>query len=211
MSDSNGDMSSDDSTNDDLTSVPEVEPVPVRLSERAEKRIEEIIARYPRKKSAVMQALYLAQEELGWVSPAAVRWVASRLELSEAHVYQVATFYTMYYKKPVGKYHFQLCRTLSCLLCGARGLADRLRDDLGIEPGEVSGDGLWSWEEVECLGSCGTAPMIQINDVYFENLTPATLGSLIERIKREQPNLRYSTARRSLGLGLGDHPRSQVW
>ena len=189
----------------------------VKLSAAAEARVQEIVSRYPHSKSAVMPMLYVAQEELGWVNDAAIAWVANRLQLPVAHVIEVATFYTMYYKKPVGKYHFQVCRTLSCMLCGAKKVTAQLRKNFGIEAGEVSGDGMWSYEEVECLGSCGTAPMVQVNDVFFENLALSggsiedAVDALIEKLKREQPNLRFSERSGLLGEGMPEHPRSQVW
>ena len=189
----------------------------IRLSNEAEARVQEIVGRYPHSKSAVMPMLYVAQEELGWVNDAAVAWVANRLNLPQAHVIEVATFYTMYYKKPVGKYHFQVCRTLSCMLCGAKKVTAQLKKTLGLEPGEVSADGMWSYEEVECLGSCGTAPMVQVNDVFFENLAltgdtiEVAVDKLIEKLKREQPNLRFSERSGKLGEGMPEHPRSVVW
>ena len=181
------------------------------ISEQAAERVRKLAARYPKKKSAVMPALYIAQEELGCLTDEAYVWVAEQLELSPAHVRSVATFYTMYYKKPVGRYHIQICRTLSCMLCGARDLSEHIKNRLGVKPHEITTDGMWSYEEVECLGSCGTAPMIEINDVYFENLTPETLDSLMNRIEAERPDLRYSTLREELGGGLSDMGRSQVW
>lgn len=183
-----------------------VEPLP----EKFEAKLTEIVPRYPRKKSAVMPALYLAQEHYGWISPEAINWVAARLDLPAAHVVEVATFYTMYYKKPVGRYHVQLCRTLSCALCGAKKLRDYLAQRLKVGPQTVAKSGLWSYEEVECLGSCGTAPMVQINDVFFEALTPEQLGQVMDRIEQELPDLRYSTAVEELGRGLPDHLRSKV-
>lgn len=182
-----------------------------KLSESAESRLKQLVEKYPRSKSAIMPALYIAQEELGWITPDAVAWVAARLTLPPAHVEAVATFYTMYYKHPVGRYHVQVCRTLSCMLCGAKEISAYLKQRFGISPGKVTADGLWSWEEVECLGSCGTAPMVEINDVFFENLTVAKLGAVLDRIAKEQPDLRYSAVREELGGGLSDHPRSQIW
>ena len=183
----------------------------IRLSDAAEKRLEEIVRRYPNSKSAVMAALYIAQEELGWVTQDAVYWVSARLNLPPSHVYEVATFYTMYYKKPVGKYHVQVCRTLSCMLRGAKEITQCARRRMKVPAGEVTRDGTWSFEEEECLGSCGTAPMVQINDVFFENLTPETFEALMDRIEKEQPDLRYSTVRQDLGGGMPDQSRSQVW
>ena len=181
------------------------------VSKEAEKKLEEIVARYPHKKSAVMPALYIAQQELGWLTDEAYLWVAEKLELTPAHVRSVATFYTMYYKEPVGKYHIQVCRTLSCMICGAKNLTAHIKKRLGLNAFEISSDGTWSFEEVECLGSCGSAPMVQINDVFFENLTPETLDALMDRIEKEQPDLRYSTVREELGGGLADLPRSENW
>ena len=183
----------------------------IAIPEALEAKLNEYVARYPNSKSAVMPALYMVQEHMGWLPDEAIRWVAQKLNLPAAHVFGVATFYTMYYKKPVGKYHVQVCRTLSCALCGAAKLTECLRERLGIGPQEVTADGVWSYEEVECLGSCGTAPMVEINDVYFENLTPDSLRSLMDRIEREQPDLRYSALREELGGGLRDCPRSVVW
>lgn len=185
--------------------------VPAKLSDAAEKRVAELMKRYPSTKSAVMPALYIAQEECGWLTDEAIAWVAARLDLAPAHVFSVATFYTMYYKQAVGRYHIQICRTLSCMICGARALAAHLREKLGVGPGQVTANGEWSWEEVECLGSCGTAPMVQINDVFFENLTVESLDALMARIEREKPDLRFSTVRGELGNGMPDQPRSQVW
>lgn len=182
-----------------------------KLSDRAEAQLLEIVKRYPQSKSAVMPALYIAQNELGWISEAAVNWVADRLQLAPSHVYEVATFYTMYYKKPVGKYHVQVCRTLSCMLRGAKGITNCLHARLKIRPGEITPDGMWSYEEVECLGSCGTAPMVEINDTFFETLTAESLNKLMDRIEKEQPDLRYSAAEGKLSQGFTDIPKSAVW
>lgn len=182
----------------------------VQLPPEAEAKIEEIKKRYPDQKSAIMPALYIAQEHLGWVTPEAVQWVSEKVGVPPVHVMEVATFYTMYYKKPVGKYHFQVCRTLSCALRGAKQITEHLHDKLGLKPLEVSEDGMWSYEEVECLGSCGTAPMCQINDVFFENLTPGKLDEVIKKIEKEKPDLRLSGTTEELGKGLPNQPRSEV-
>lgn len=182
----------------------------VKLSENAEKRIEEIKKRYPDPKSAVMPALYIAQEELGTITDQAIEWAAEKVGMAPVHVREVATFYTMYYKKPVGKYHVQICRTLSCALCGARKLSEHLKNRLKIGPGEVTPDGMWSYEEVECLGSCGTAPMCEINDCYFENLTVEKFEQILARIEKEKPDLRFSTVNDRLGEGLKDYPKSEI-
>lgn len=176
----------------------------MKLSEQAESRIAEIKTRYPNQKSAVMAALYIAQEELGYISQDAILWVSERVGIAPVHVQEVATFYTMFYKKPVGKYHIQLCRTLSCALRGMKDLTKAVHERLNIKPGEISADGNFSYEEVECLGSCGTGPMCQINDRFFENLDVDSLMSLMDRIQKEQPNLSMSTVKDSLGDGLAD-------
>jgi NADH-quinone oxidoreductase E subunit len=182
----------------------------VVLSAAAEKRATEIIPRYPQSRSAIMPLLYIAQDELGYISQEAVEWVADKLSIAPVQVWEVATFYTMYYKKPVGKYHFQVCRTLPCALRGAKMVSEFLHNKFGLKPGEVSADGLWSFEEVECLGSCGTAPMCQINDVFFENLTESKLETIIARIDKERPDLRFSTVRDELGAGLSGCPKSEI-
>lgn len=181
-----------------------------KFSEEAEARLQEVIKRYPDKNSAVMPALYIAQAECAWITDEALTWVAKRLDMPPAAVFEVVSFYTMYYKKPVGRYHIQLCRTLSCMLCGAKKLLSYLEQRLGIKAGEISKTGIWSYEEVECLGSCGSAPMVQINDAFFENLDAERLGQLMDRIERELPNLRYSEITRELGDGLSGCPKSEI-
>jgi len=181
-----------------------------KLSEQAEKRVLEIKAQYPNARSAVMPALYIAQEELGMVTPEAVEWVAARIGMPPIQVWEVATFYTMYYKKPVGKYHFQVCRTLPCALRGAKKITEFLHKRLGLMPSEVSADGMWSYEEVECLGSCSTAPMCEINDEFFENLSEDKLEGIIKQIEKEKPDLRLSTVRDTLGAGLKGRPKSEI-
>jgi NADH-quinone oxidoreductase E subunit len=157
-----------------------------------------------------MPLLYIAQEELGYITQEGVEWVAEKLSIPPVQVWEVATFYTMYYKKPVGKYHFQVCRTLPCALRGAKMVSEFLRDRFNLGPGEVSADGLWSFEEVECLGSCGTAPMCQINDVFFENLSEERLETIITRLEKESPDLRLSTVRDELGAGLSGFSKSEI-
>lgn len=183
---------------------------PLVVSAAAQKRAEEIIKQYPQKRSAVMPLLYIAQEHTKYITQSAVEWVAVQLEMPPVQVWEVATFYTMYYKKPVGQYHVQVCRTLPCALRGARKVSEYFHKKLGVQPGEVTKDGMWSFEEVECLGSCGTAPMCQINDVFFENLTDEKLDQLVARIEKEKPDLRYSTVKDELGAGLAGCPKSEI-
>lgn len=178
--------------------------------EVCEKRALEIIAQYPHKHSAVMPLLYLVQEQVGCITEEGILWVSEKIDMPPVHVREVATFYTMYYKKPVGRFHFQVCRTLSCALRGAKDITGYLKERFGLAPGEVSPNGLWSYEEVECLGSCGTAPMCQINDTFFENLSTEKLGRIIDRIEMKKPNLRLSTLKDEMGEGLQGNPKSEV-
>ena len=180
------------------------------LSDAAERKLEDLKKRYPVERSAIMPALFIAQEELGVISNEAIAWVAERLALPPVQVLEVATFYTMYYKKTVGRYHVQVCRTLSCALRGSKQVVERLKQRFGLKPGAVSADGMWSYEEVECLGSCGSGPMCEINDRFFENLTPEKIDEILNRIEREKPDLRFSAVRDALGDGLNDLPKSEV-
>lgn len=137
--------------------------------------------KYPaeRKQSAVIPALWLAQKQNGgWLSEPAMRAVADRLEMAYIRVYEVATFYTMFNLEPVGKYHLQVCGTTPCMLRGADKLIDYCERKIGPS-GEVSTKGTFSWIEVECLGACVNAPMIQINDYYYEDLTTETLEQIM--------------------------------
>ncbi|MCP5468760.1 MAG: NADH-quinone oxidoreductase subunit NuoE [Deltaproteobacteria bacterium] len=154
------------------------------FTEENKKKFEAILERYPEKRAAMLPALWLVQQQNEWISPEAMEYVASLLDLAPARVYEVATFYTMFNLKPIGKYHFQVCRTLSCQLCGAESITHYLKEKLGIEKlGQTSQDGRFTLSEVECLGSCGTAPMLQLNDDYHENLTPQKLDELIASLK----------------------------
>ena len=182
----------------------------IRLSDKAETRVEQVKALYPDKRSAVMAALYIAQEELGYINKEAIDWVSRKVDMAPIHVQEVATFYSMYYKKPVGKYHIQLCRTLSCALRGMKDLTKAVHEKLNVAPGELTADRMFSFEEVECLGSCGTGPMCQINDRFFENLDAEALLKLIDRILKEQPNLSLSSVDDCLGEGFSELGFSQL-
>lgn len=180
------------------------------LSQERKDRLDELVKRYPTPQSAAMSALYLVQEEHGFISDQAIQWIAKRLEMTSIRVRELASFYTMYKLKPVGKYHMQMCRTLTCAVCGTKQLVEYVTERLKIKPGEVTPDGMWSLEQVECLGSCGTAPVCEINDTYFENLNPEKLGEIMDRIEAEQPDLSYSTLTGKLGSGLEGYPKSQI-
>jgi NADH-quinone oxidoreductase E subunit len=172
------------------------------LSEKAERRLAELKAGYPDARSVVMPALYIAQEELGYVSEEAILWAAERSGIAPVHVRELATSYSLYYTNPVGRYHIQVCGTLSCALAGAGELMGYLAKRLAVPPGQPTPNGMFSYCQVECLGSCGTGPVCQINDTYFENLTVEKLETLIARIEKEQPDLSFSTLRDELGKGF---------
>jgi len=150
------------------------------------KTVEKHISKYPTKMSAIMPVLWMVQEKEGWISTDNMKYVGQLLELPYEHVLGVATFYTMYFKKPVGKYHLQICTNVSCMLCGGTELFKYVSDKLGIKNKEVTSDGVFSIEEVECLGSCGTAPMLQVNNKeYYENLTLPQVDELISKFRSE--------------------------
>jgi len=152
------------------------------LSEKAQAEIKEIMKRYPVKRSAVLPALWVAQREYGYLSEEAMRSVARLLEINPTQAYEVATFYTMYSLKPTGKFVIQVCRTLSCALCGALEVLAYIQQKLGIKEGETTRDGLFTLKTVECIASCGTAPAIQINEHYYENLTVEKVDRILSEL-----------------------------
>lgn len=147
------------------------------------KRIEESLSRYPQKRAALMPVLYIAQEQNGFISGEVMTEVAKILEITPEDVLGVVTFYTMYHQQPVGKYHIQVCTNVSCMLKGSSGIYERVKEKLGLDHMQVTKDKLFSLEEVECMGSCGTAPMLAVNEDYFENLTKEEADQIIESLK----------------------------
>jgi NADH-quinone oxidoreductase E subunit len=145
-----------------------------------EKKCDEIVGRYPQSKAAMLPVLWEVQHAEGWVSSEAEAWVAHRLGVSPAHVHGCVTFYTMYKQRPMGKYHIQVCTTLTCMLRGSDELYEHLENKLGIHGGETTPDGRFSLVRVECLGSCGTAPMFQLNDDFHEDLTLDKVDRLLD-------------------------------
>jgi NADH-quinone oxidoreductase subunit E len=139
--------------------------------------------KYPQKRSALIPALQLAQKEAGYISPEIVREIAQMFSLSPNEVNEVASFYTMLYRKPVGKHVLQVCTNISCLLCNAEQIMEHLVKRLGIRPGETTPDGKFTLMEVECLGSCGTSPVVQINERYHENLTLEKLDKILDGLE----------------------------
>ncbi len=146
-------------------------------------RINKEIAKYPFKKPAVMASLYIGQEQNGYISNEVISEVATLLEMTAEEVLGVVTFYTMYHQKPMGKHHIQVCTNVSCMLRGGYEIWNQVKEKLGIGNMEVTGDGKFSLEEVECMGSCGTAPMLAVNEDYFENLTKEKVEELINSLK----------------------------
>ncbi|MDH3238907.1 MAG: NADH-quinone oxidoreductase subunit NuoE [Deltaproteobacteria bacterium] len=153
------------------------------FSEEARARFERMLARYPNREAAILPTLHIAQREFGFLSAEAVLYVASLLGFTPARIEGVATFYTMYNRKPVGKYHLQICRNLSCSLMGAEHLIEHVAKRLGVKPGETTADGRFTLSTVECLGSCGTAPVMQVNDDYYENLSEESIEGLLDRLR----------------------------
>ncbi|APR98731.1 NADH-quinone oxidoreductase subunit NuoE [Wolbachia endosymbiont of Folsomia candida] len=145
------------------------------------------IEMYPkgRKGSAVMPLLYLVQEQCGWVSECAMRYVADMLSVPHIRVYEVANFYTMYNLKPVGKYLIQICRTTPCWLCNSEEVLNTFKKKLGIDIGETTEDNLFTLKEVECLGACVNAPVVQINNDFYENLTSEKVEEIITKLSNE--------------------------
>lgn len=159
---------------------------PPRFSDAALAEYRAILTRYPERRAALMPTLWLAQREFGWLSEATQRYVAELMELPLAWVTAVTSFYTMYWTAPPARHHLQICRNLSCALRGGLAIRDAVCGRLGIRPGERTQDGLFSIEEVECLASCGTAPVMQVsNGPYHERLTVDDALALVERLAKE--------------------------
>lgn len=148
-------------------------------------KFNEIVARYPadQRKSAILDALYLAQGQLGYLTGAAMRHVAEQLECTAAEVEDVVSYYTMFYTKPVGKYVINVCRTLSCALLGAERVTERLCEKLGIKLGETDATGTFTLIEVECLGACDRAPVVMVNDDWHERLSPDDAARFIDDVR----------------------------
>jgi len=145
-----------------------------------------VIAKYPagRQQSAVMPLLDLAQRQVGWVSMPVIEYIAEMLDMAPIRVQEVVTFYTMYNQQPVGQYHVQVCTNICCLLKGSDGIVESVQSSLGVGFGETTGDQKFTLSEVECLGACVNAPMMQINDDFYEDLTPETATAVLEALKR---------------------------
>ena len=149
-------------------------------------RIDEVIPHYPVKRSAVLPLLHLVQEEVGYISEEAMEWIAQKLELQPINVYEVVTFYPMFRRKPIGRRHIKVCRTLSCALVGGYKTCETFEKEFNTHRNAVSPDGEVTIEFVECLASCGTAPVVMIDETLHENVDPAKAKQLSDQIKREK-------------------------
>ena len=153
------------------------------LSPEARQQIETLKSQYETNQSALIPALHLAQRDQGWLSEEVQREVAAILGVTPQSVRQVVTFYTMFQQKPVGRHLLQVCRNLSCSLLGGHRLQKQIEEKLGIKDGETTQDGRFTLISVECLGSCGTAPVIMVNDQYHEDVTPSEVDRLLDELK----------------------------
>ena len=153
------------------------------LTPEARQKIESLTKVYETHQSALIPALHLAQADQGWLSEETQREVAQLLGLTAQSVRQVVTFYTMFNQKPVGRHMIQVCRNLSCSLLGGQRLQSQIQDKLKIADGETTEDGRFTYVSVECLGSCGTAPVLMVNDRYYENVTPLDVDRLLDELK----------------------------
>jgi NADH-quinone oxidoreductase subunit E len=158
----------------------------VAFSPEVLKKVHSLMGRYPegQQKSALLPVLHIAQEELGgYLSADIMDYVASLLGIQPVEVYEVATFYSMFYLDKMGKYVIEVCRTGPCAISGGEQILAHLRDVLEIKPGETTPDGIFTLKEVECLGSCGTGPVMQVNTEFYEKLTPGKVDKLLEDLK----------------------------
>jgi NADH-quinone oxidoreductase subunit E len=153
------------------------------LTQEAKDKLIELLKAYPSARSAVLPALHVAQEDQGYLGPEVIREVAEHFNLTPGDVESVASFYTMYTRRPLGKYLLQVCTNISCGLMGADHILSHLSEKLGIKPGETTPDGKFTLLTVECLGTCGTAPMMQVNETFRENLTAEKVEEILEELE----------------------------
>ena len=172
------------------TELTQIQPMsqPVDIAEAAslsaavEAEIDGHLAKYPVKRSAILPLMFIVQRERGYLDPPGVAYLANRLGLRITDIWEVATFYSMLHTEPVGKYHIQICKTLSCKIMGEPSITDHVCSRLGIKPGETTADGKFTVSLVECLGSCGTAPMFQVGFDYHENLTTEKVDQILDSL-----------------------------
>ena len=181
----------------------------LEFSPAAKERLEWLRSRYPEdhQRALVLPVLSMAQREFGWVSPEVVRFVADQIPVPSMWVEEVATFYTTYNKQPTGRWHLQVCHNVSCSLMGAEIVIEHLEGRLGIHAGQTTDDGEFTLTRAECLGSCGTAPMLQVNDQYRENLSLQAVDDLLEEL-RDTPD--QSPKDEDLAVGPGSGPGREL-
>lgn len=156
------------------------------LSDNAQQKIDALLTKYPTKKAALLPALWVAQEDNdGWLPREAMRAVAAYLELPPADVEGVATFYTMYNKAPIGKYHVEVCHNIVCMALGADALIDHMAHKMGIEKGETTPDKKFTLSGAECLGACANAPCMMVGSTYYEDLTPEKADAILDELARK--------------------------
>jgi NADH-quinone oxidoreductase subunit E len=148
-------------------------------------QIDEVITHYPVKRSAAVPLLHLVQEDQGFISPAAIEWIAQKLELQPINVYELVTFYPMFRQQPIGRRHIKVCRTLSCALLGSHQVCAEFQRQFGCRPGETSADGEVTIDFVECLASCGSGPVVMIDDELHENVDVARAGALAAEVRQQ--------------------------
>jgi NADH-quinone oxidoreductase subunit E len=168
------------------------EQVPVEFTPELLSSFADVVSRYPegKQKSALLPILHLVQAQFGWLSAPAMDKAAEYLKLESIEVYEVATFYSMYFLRPQGKYVLEVCRTGPCCLVGAEKVMDHIEQKLGVKEGDVTADGLFSWRGVECLAACGFGPVLQIGPEYtfYENLTNESVDKLIDELRIKSNN-----------------------
>ncbi len=147
------------------------------------KKVEELKKKYPTTQALVLPVLWIAQEQFGHISNDAMKYVGQLLNVSYGHILGVVTFYTMFHSKPTGKHHIEVCTNVSCMLRGSEKIVKHLEERLGVEMGQTTQDMQWTISEVECMGSCGTAPMVAIGEEYYENLTTEKVDKILAELK----------------------------
>jgi NADH-quinone oxidoreductase E subunit len=181
------------------------------ISEQAKQRMRDLAARYPVARSAIMPALYIAQQEDGYITQQALQAVAEAIGLTVDDVESVATFYTMYYQHPAGKKVIKVCTSISCYLRGCDALVSHFEKRLGIKRGETSADGNYTFMTVECLASCGTAPVMQVNDEFVEKITLEMVDALVDEWNDALGNVSNTNASDEQGGNIKDvEPKTEI-
>ncbi|HZK77200.1 MAG TPA: NAD(P)H-dependent oxidoreductase subunit E [Candidatus Kapabacteria bacterium] len=153
------------------------------FSESELQEIAELQKRYPQPAATLLPVLWRLQEKRGWIDDEAMECAAAVCQVSKSHVHGVVSFYTMFFDKPMGRFHVQVCTNVSCMLCGGEELLSAMKNKLGIQNLEHTPDGMFSLEETECMGACGGAPMMAVNEIYFEKITNEEAAQVIEHVR----------------------------